>query len=200
MELSDLKRSLDDKLAAEIAEVDSSIFPGNEDRDAKKTPPSLTEVSAHAHIPPGALVRRDASASENEIKKFLGMTTSDNKKNAPGVFPPPGEIERKRSEIKKLADGAFLKRLFAEADKAENKRQVDQKKTPMLPKETEDERQVKEETPMLPNNKKKDEIPKFLKDAIAVDEKVSVNAEKKRQVTVNQKLRCLHKRRRISDN
>ena len=40
----------------------------------------------------------------------------------------------------------------------------------MLAQKTEDKRQLNQETPMLPNNKK-NEIPKFLKDAIAVDEK-----------------------------
>ena len=204
MELTDLKRSLEDKLSKEVADVDSSIF-SNE-----KTALSEVEASAHAHIPEGAMVRRNAHEyTENEVREFLGMKTTrkseKEKKVNPGissdqaekktaqpkdVFPPAGEIERKRSseEIKNMADDAFLKRLFAQANKVENlKRQVNQDDTKIIgskrqitvantqmltvKKTNEKKRQVKQDTTTIVKNKKKNEIPKFLRDAIAADEK-----------------------------
>ena len=180
MELSDLKRSLEDKLAKEVAGADSSIFSNN------RSPPSEVEASTHAHIPEGAMVRRNVhSYSENEIREFLGIATTskksdEKKKNTQrkDVFPPAGEIDRKRSaeEIKNMADDAFLKKLFAQADKVESsKRQATTKQdtTTLSTK-----RQTKQDT----KNKKKAEIPKFLREALLADEKKRVasnNVDKK---------------------
>ena len=204
MELTDLKRSLEDKLSKEVADVDSSIFPN------EKTATSEVRASAHAHIPEGAMVRRNVHEyTENEVRDFLGMkmkkkseedkkvdlgisTDQGEKKTAQpkNVFPPAGEIERKRSseEIENMADNTFLKRLFAQANKVENvKRQVNQDDTKTIEskrqtmedntkmltvkKTNEKKRQVKQDTSKTVKNNEKNEIPKFLTDAIAADEK-----------------------------
>ena len=168
MELSDLKRSLEDQLKKEANEVDPSVFTTNK-KDSNKSPPDLTQVSVHAHIPEGALVRREIEARKKDREEFLGISTSNNVHNN-NVFPPPGEVEKRRMQ---LSDDEFLKKLFG-ADDIKKTVQEDtgikrqQEDTPMLPKKTDEEKkqvtiadhkvskEEKKETPMLPSKTEKD--------------------------------------------